>query len=394
MTTAFELQPYQRVVAASGLSNLADGVRFVALPLLTLEVTRSPFFMTAVAAASMLPWLVFGLWAGALTDRVDRAVLARRTALLRVVLLAALGVLILLGAVPLPLLLAAAFVLGTSEVLADNVSGALIPSLIADADLERVNSRMVGAEILGNELIGPAIGGLLFATAASLPFFTNAGLLGLAFLFLSGLPLLQPHDPHIAPSDRPRASEGISSLLASPRLRVIAWSSALLAAIDGAWFALLAFLLVEELGRSYATFGVFLAIGAIGGLLGAAAADRAPGLSLPGVSGGVFVAMAVPLLVLSAVPSAGVVVAALVVTSGAFSMWNVFMVSARQRASTPQTLGRIGAAHRVVVVSAALLGTLGGGLLAELASVRATLAVAGLALALATPVVIASFRRA
>ncbi len=87
MTATLKLKPYQRVVAATGLSNLADGVRFVALPLLALDVTSSPFFLTAVVAASMAPWLVFGLWAGSLTDRLDRRALAQRTALLRVGLL-------------------------------------------------------------------------------------------------------------------------------------------------------------------------------------------------------------------------------------------------------------------------------------------------------------------
>ena len=68
--------------------------------------------------------------------------------------------------------------------------------------------------------------------------------------------------------------------------------------------------------------------------------------------------MAVPLIALSIFPNATVVVGTLVRTSGAFSMWNVFMVSARQWASTPQTLGRIGVAYRSVVVTAALAGTL------------------------------------
>ncbi len=61
MTTAIALTPYHRVVAATGLSNLADGIRFAALPLLALQVTASPLFVSAVFAANMAPWLVFGL---------------------------------------------------------------------------------------------------------------------------------------------------------------------------------------------------------------------------------------------------------------------------------------------------------------------------------------------
>lgn len=394
MTATFELKPYQRVVAATGLSNLADGIRFVALPLLALEVTKSPFFMTAVAAANMAPWLIFGLWAGGLTDRSDRKVLAQRTALLRVSLLSLLAVLILIDVVPVPLLLIAAFVLGTSEVLADNVNGALIPSLVPDAELERANSRMVGAEILGNELVGPAAGGLLFAAAISLPFFTNAGLLAVALLLLSGLPLIQTTQPCEVESEPTelRTLDGIASVLSSPLLRTITWSSALLAAVDGAWFALLAYLVVEEMGLSFATFGLLLAVGAVGGLAGAAVTDFAPDLRLSFVAGATFTSMAGPLIVLSLYPNVVVVAVALVVTSGAFSMWNVFMVSARQRASTSQTLGRVGAAYRTVVVAAAIVGTLLGGLLTELFSIRIALSASAIVLAVSTPAVVKSFR--
>lgn len=385
------LEPHQRVVAATGLSNLADGIRFVTLPLLALEVTTSPLLVSSVIAASLAPWLVFGLWAGAITDRSDRRALAQRTALLRVGLLSLLAVLIVVDVVPIALLMAAAFVLGLSEVLADNVNGALIPSLVAEADLERANSRLVSAEVLGNELVGPALGGVLFAATASLPFFTNAGLLALAFLLLAGLPLIHlpaASEPHAAP---PRARDGVVAVWESPLLRTITWSSALLAAIDGAWFALLAWIIRVELELSAASLGILLAIGAVGGLLGAAAADRFPGLSLRTVAATTFTSMALPLIALALLPNTVVVAIALVITSGGFALWNIFMVSARQRASTPQSLGRIGAAYRTFVVAAALVGTVFGGLLAEVFSIRATLGGAALALCIAGPFVSANF---
>ena len=90
--------------------------------------------------------------------------------------------------------------------------------------------------------------------------------------------------------------------------------------LDGAWFVLLAWLLVEELGWSVAALGGFLALGALGGLVGAAVADRSPNLSLSRVASVAFVAMAVPLAALSLFPNTVVVVVALVITSGGFSM--------------------------------------------------------------------------
>ncbi len=377
-------KPHQRVVAASGLTNLADGIRAVALPLLALQLTSSPFLLAVVFAAGQAPWLLLGLWAGGLADRLDRRMLAQRVALARTGLLALMAVLILLEAVPIALLIAAAFVLGTSEVMADSVNGTLIPDLVPEADLERANSRMVGAEIAGNELVGPALGGLLFAVAASVPFFTNAGLLSLAFVLLAGLPLVGPGSgaENIAGpvSDVGSGEEtagiraGLEIVRDTPLLRTITWSSALLAGVDGAWFALIALIITVELGMSAAALGLFLAIGALGGLAGAAFADRKPELTLAWVATAVFATMAIPLVCLALFTNPFVVGFALVLTSAAFALWNVFMVSARQRVTPTELLGRVGAAYRTCVAAAGLLGMLAGGAMAQLASVQATLA--------------------
>jgi len=393
MTAIAPLTPTQRVVAASGLSNLADGIRIVALPLVALEVTSSPLWVAAVFAASQAPWLLVSPWAGALSDRTDRIRLARRTALLRSVLLAALAALLLFDLVPIALLVAMAFVLGSSEVLADTVSGVLIPLLVPEEKLERANSRMVLAEVLGNELVGPAIGGLLFAFAAFLPFVTNAGLLGVVFLLLTGLrPFAAPEDDELVELPTDASTRGLSIIRSSPQLRTITVSTAALAAVDGTWFSLLALVVTIELELPAAALGIVLALGAVGGLVGAAVADRLSAVPLSTVASLTFAAIAGPLVVLGWLPNRFSLVVALVVTSAAFAVWNVVMVSARQRGTKASELGRVGATHRMVVMTAALVGTLVGGFIAEVTSLRLTLVVCGVATALAVPVVRRSFR--
>ena len=73
------MSAYRRLVLASGLSNLADGVFLVALPLVTLGVTRDPGAFASVTLVGRLPWLLVALPAGALADRLDR----RRTMTVR-----------------------------------------------------------------------------------------------------------------------------------------------------------------------------------------------------------------------------------------------------------------------------------------------------------------------
>jgi MFS family permease len=63
---------FTKLWLAQGVSNLGDGVYVTALPLLAATLTRKPLPVSAVVFAEWLPWLLFGLLAGALLDRWDR----------------------------------------------------------------------------------------------------------------------------------------------------------------------------------------------------------------------------------------------------------------------------------------------------------------------------------
>ena len=58
-----------RVVTAAALSNLGDGLRVVALPLLAAALTTDPLLVSGLVVAAYLPWVLFGLPIGSLVDR-------------------------------------------------------------------------------------------------------------------------------------------------------------------------------------------------------------------------------------------------------------------------------------------------------------------------------------
>ncbi|MGI9613878.1 MAG: MFS transporter [Acidimicrobiales bacterium] len=407
MATATLPPPYRRVVAVAGLSNLADGIRMAAFPLLAVSLTNSATLIGIVVVAGSIPGVVFGLSAGQIVDRVDRRRLLQRVTAARVVLLTVLALLVLADAVPITLLAIAALALGASEVLADNTTAVLVPVLVPAEDLERANATMVGVSIVGNELAGPAIGGVLFAVGAAVPFLTNAGLLAGVLLLLAGLPLLSPRTESAdsagslaaeAPNDRRGIVDGLTFVRNSGFLRTTFWTTAALAAIDGAWFSLLVLFVDVELGygeggSSAVAFGLFLAVGALGGLVGVAIADRWPGLPLVGVVTTVFSSMGLSLIALGLAPTPAVTTVVLVVTSGGFALWNVVVVSARQRATPPSMYGRVQAAYRTLVVTAALVGTLAGAVLADITSIRVSLLSCGVVIALSTPLAATGFQR-
>ena len=63
---------YQKLFAASALSNLGDGISFVAYPWIASSITRSPLLLAMIGLMGTMPWLVFSLPAGVFIDRFPR----------------------------------------------------------------------------------------------------------------------------------------------------------------------------------------------------------------------------------------------------------------------------------------------------------------------------------
>src|SRR5918996_1369491 len=159
---------------AAAVSNLGDGLRVAALPLLAATITRDPAQIAAVTAAIWLPWLLIGLYAGALVDRADRPALIRNVQLARLMVGATLGALVLVHRASMPVIYAAAFLIGAGEVLVESALQSLVPRVVTRDDLERANSRLIAAETAGNELVGPPVGAFLFTAVPAAPFLVDA----------------------------------------------------------------------------------------------------------------------------------------------------------------------------------------------------------------------------
>ena len=194
------MTPYQRFVAASGLTNLADGVAVVAWAWLASLLTRDAVLVALVAVALRVPWFVLALPAGIITDRVDR-----RRLIVAMDGLRAAAFVMAAGAIwvatPLPVapaagvsipwlyavIVAAALLVGGAEVFRDNAAQTMLPALVPDAELERANGRLWSVEMVGNSLAGPALGAFLIAAFVALPFGMNAVAYALAIVLVVGI---------------------------------------------------------------------------------------------------------------------------------------------------------------------------------------------------------------
>ena len=186
------VRPFSRLLASSAVSNLGDGLRVTALPLLAASLTRDPTAIAAVTAVVWLPWLVFGIVGGTIVDRVSRIGLLIGVQVARMLVVAALAALVWQDQASMLVIYVVAFGIGLGEVLADTAMQAEIPTLVPEGELERANGQLFAAQATANDFIGPPVGSVLYANAAPVPFVANAAAWGVSAILLSRLFVTQP----------------------------------------------------------------------------------------------------------------------------------------------------------------------------------------------------------
>lgn len=260
------------LVVFTALTNLADGVTKVALPLMATALTPSPLQVSGVSLTLTLPWLLVALHVGVLVDRADRRVLLWLSNGMRLAAIAVLALLSLSNGITLPVLYIGGLTLGIAEVIALTSAAALVPDAVAPAGRERANAWVAGAETVCNEFCGPLVGGLLVAagTALALGTVASAYLIGVLVLcFLVGrFRVVHAPDAPREPVHR-QIAEGLHYLWREPILRLMAVTLTVLCACWGAWLAVMPLFATKVMGLDARGYGVMLSALGIGGFVGA-----------------------------------------------------------------------------------------------------------------------------
>ena len=385
---------YWKLWTATAISNLGDGVSMVAYPWLASAVTRSPILIAAAGFASRLPWLIFTLHAGVLTDRFDRRKLIVAMDFMRGLLTVFVGLVVFFNKDSFPALdelttitnletnwpiyftlLITAFLFGLAEVLRDNSAQTLMPSVVDKENLEKANGRMWSAESLTNSFIGPPLGSLLIGIAIFIPFFFDA----VTFFFAVALIASLKGTFKPVADDKPREKinfkaeikEGYAWLWAHPLLRpmaIILGSMNGLGTMIGATFILFA---QEVLETSVFTFALLGTAGAVGGTVGGLLAPKISAKLGSGRSLAMTLAAAPIGSLVVALTTTWQVVWIVVVFESFFAiLWNTITVSLRQSIIPTHLLGRVNSVYRFFAWGSIPIGMfLGGGLVSALTHV-------------------------
>ncbi|MGH8953023.1 MAG: MFS transporter [Acidimicrobiia bacterium] len=364
---------YWLLWSGSGLSNLGDGIRLTALPLLAATLTRDPLAVSGVVAATTAPWIFFGPIGGSLVDRANRKLLMTGGQVVRGLVVAALAVLVATDSVTMTHLYITGAVIGLGEILVDTSSQAAIPLLAGDLRLETANSRLIGAEFVLNDLVGGPVGALLFAIAAFLPFGVDAATFLIGGLLIASI--RTPMQGERAPNQqtiRSDIAEGLRFVWRHDWMRPVAGAVAVANFSLGAGTSILVLLAIEELGVTEAGYGVIVGVGALGGVLGSfvsTAITRRIGRRWA-MSMGIAISALGQLAIGQATTG---IVAAIGIVIGLFgvTLFTVVGRTLRQALTPDRLLGRVVASFRLIGIGALPLGALFGGWIARVAGLRA-----------------------
>jgi predicted MFS family arabinose efflux permease len=268
---------FQTLWIGTTASTLGVSVADIAYPLTILAITRSPALAGLFAAVQAIGMLLAGLPSGVLADRYDTRTIVIFTETGRAIVTGTVAAALITGWLSLPVLFAAAVLLGVGQAIKGSAQILLLRSVVPPDQLTQALTQDE-VRLNGAALAGPALGGALYAVRAlahAVPFLFTA----FSFLTaLTGAVLMKfmpgaTRDAAASPAGKQAAEQG--GMLAGVR---VLWDQPVLRAATllimfvntvGAGFELVIIVILRHQAVPSGTIGLALGLGAAGGLAGA-----------------------------------------------------------------------------------------------------------------------------
>ncbi|WP_251450482.1 MFS transporter [Microbacterium sp. Marseille-Q6648] len=379
---------FRWLLSSSWTSNIGDGIALAAAPLLIASLTSSPLLVAAGAMMQFLPWLLFGLLAGAVADHHDRRRLVMIANAARAVVVAALCVVLVTGQATVWLVLATAFLYGTAEVFADSAGSTLLPMLVRPADLGIGNARMQAGYLVGNQLAGPPLGAFLFALGSFWPFLLQVLCVSLAVVLISRIARTPVPTEPSAPRESKLGAvrEGLRWLRGNAPVRTLIVIILVFNVTWAAPWGILVLYATEHLDMGPVGYGALTTASALGGMVAIFGfgwlEKRVSFATLMRVCLSLEVVMHLGFALSTAAWAAFVIMFGF----GLYAfIWSTISTTVRQRLVPLPLQGRIASVNMVGVFGGLVIGQFIGGILAQLFGLTAPwwFAFAGSAITLA-----------
>jgi MFS family permease len=366
------------------LSLVGTLISYVALPVLVYRLSGSAFLTALVAALEALPYLLFGLFAGVASDRLDRKAVMVVADLVNAALVLTVPVAYWLGWLTVPHVLVVAFVIPAIAVFFDGANFGALPMLVGRGRIAEANSAVWGAQTVVEIVIPSMVGvGLAVVSPASMLAVDAA-----SYLVSASFIVRIRRDLH--DSNRVRAPLGIRTLFREigeglrflgghAGVRTMTVIGTIQCVAGGGFVALMVVWCDQVLGIGteglrfglvYASWSLGALVASIGlpRLLRRASAARIALTALP--------ASAVLGVTAALAPTWQLAALGLLLWSGAYMLVVVNSISYRQEVTPEALMGRVNTAGRMLSWGVGWsLGAALGGLLGHVIGIHAALVV-------------------
>ncbi|MEU4679329.1 MFS transporter [Micromonospora sp. NPDC023737] len=361
-------------------SAVGSAVGAVALPLTALTaLDATPFEMGLIAAANYVAWIVIGLPAGVIVQRLPLRGTQVCADLARAVAVASVPLAWWWDQLTVAHLVVTALVISFANVLFDVANATFLPSIVDRDQLQSRNS-LTSATHAATQLSGPSIGGLAVQALGAVPTLLVDALSYLASaVLLRTLPARRADAPEHSPPMGELIRQGWRFVAHHPVMGPGMWAATAVNFVCGAQYALYPLYLFRDLHTPAGLVGLLIAVEGVGSLVGAALTPRITGrlgtaraliISCLVSVGGAFL---VPLG--TGWPAYAAFAAGNVVFASGVVVLSVTTRTYRQIASPPHLLARVMATVRFVSWGAIPVGGLVAGALAGVLGARTTLLV-------------------
>jgi MFS family permease len=373
---------FRRYFAARLFSETGTIITLIALPVLVYRLSGSAPLTALVSMLEAAPYLLFGLFAGALSDQLDRRRVMVVADVADAVLMGSVPIAHFLGILTVPHLLVVAFGVPAIAVFFDGANFGALPMLVGTGRIAKANALVWGAATAAESVL-PALVGLGLAVVHPS---TLLGLDALSFAASAALirtiarPLQDPARKRVRPTRLTVVADikvGLQFLVRHAGVRTMTIVGALQCIVGGGFVALMVVWFDRELdiGTEGWRFGLVWSSWSIGALAASLALPKVLDRTTPArITLAALPVSAVLGIATSFATTWPVAAIGLFAWSGAYTLVVVNSISYRQQVTPEHLLGRVNTAGRMLAWGLGwTVGAAAAGALASVIGVRTTL---------------------
>ena len=389
---SFHTRNFRVFFIGQAISQAGTWLQFIAQALLVLRLTDSGVALGVVTACQFLPVLVFGAWAGVISDRTDKRKLMLVTQTFMMVFAFALGLLVLTHHETVGWVYLLAGLTGVANAFDNPSRRVMITELVEEDDLGNAVS-LNSALITGSRVIGPALAAwLISGVGIGWCFMANSA----SFVaVLIALAMIDPAELHLnerVPKQKGQIREGFLYVWQDRDLRLTMALMGVVATLSFNWNVVLPLLAVHTFHGTANTYAFITTVFSIGSLAGSLWIARRQTMTVSFLARtSVAFGVASGLIALAPNPVSAAVAGALAGATG-IAFLSATMTSL-QLGSIPAMRGRVMALYSILFLGSTPIGGPLSGWLAQQFDTRVALWMGAIAAAVSGIVAVMALRR-